>query len=249
MSSFLLAMQFLTILPLEIKKFNQVKIAKSLIYFPVVGLFLGLILTGINMLLTALGIFPLTVNIILVVVLIILTGGMHLDGLSDTADAFLSGKEKEEMLTIMRDSHTGVMGVLSLISIILLKTGLLLSVSVVLKPAALILMCVLGRWSAVFCMYLFPYARQEGKAKLFIEGINLKIFIISSIVVIICVSVVLSIAGLAILLTISGCIYLIGKSICKKIEGITGDTLGALIELTEVATLLILCFVQGVING
>lgn len=249
MNSFLLAIQFLTILPLWTKKFSQAKLAGALIYFPVVGLFLGVVLAGLNVCLSALGIFSLAVNIILVIVLVVLTRGIHLDGLADTADAFLSAKGKKEMLEIMRDPHIGVMGVLSLISIMLLKIGLLSSVGTAVKPGVLMLMCILGRWSAVLSIYLFPYARQEGKAKLFIEGMTLKIFIISSIMVIICAYTALNIAGLVVLLIISGCTYIIGRLICKKIDGVTGDTLGAVIELSEVITLLIVCIGQGAING
>ncbi len=249
MISFLLAMQFLTILPLKIKEFSEQRIAWALAYFPIAGLLLGLMLVWLNTLLFVLGIPPLVVNIILVVVLIILTGGMHLDGLSDTADAFLSGKGKEEMLEIMRDPHIGVMGVLSLISIILLKIALLSSVSAAVKPAALMLMCILSRWSVVMAMYLFPYARQEGKAKLFIQGMNLKIFVASLIAALIFSSAAWGLKGLLALAIIAACAYLFGKIVTRKIGGITGDTLGATIELTEIVTLLTVCIAQGAFYG
>jgi adenosylcobinamide-GDP ribazoletransferase len=249
MISLLLAIQFLTVLPLKIKQFSEKKMAWALVYFPVVGLFLGLILLGLNILLSILGISPVVANIILVIVLIILTGGMHLDGLADTADAFLSGKAKKEMLEIMRDSHIGVMGVLALISIILLKVGLLSSVNVAARPAALLLMCILSRWSVVLVMYLFPYARQEGKAKLFIQGMNLKIFILSTITVIICSFLIWHIQGLIALLIVALCVYTIGKFVSRRIDGVTGDTLGATIEGIEIAVLLTVCIAQGLIYG
>lgn len=249
MISFLLAMQFLTVLPLKVKQFSEKKIAWALAYFPVVGLLLGLMLVGLNSLLSILGIPLVVVNIVLVIALIIFTGGMHLDGLADTADAFLSGKAKKEMLEIMRDSHIGVMGVLALISIILLKVGLLSSVNVAAKPAALMLMCILSRWSVVLIMYLFPYARQEGKAKLFIQGMNLKIFILSTITVIICSFLIWYIQGLIALLIVTLCAYAIGKFVSRKIGGVTGDTLGATIEVMEIATLLTVCIAQGLIYG
>jgi len=249
MISFLLAIQFLTILPLKIKEFSEKRIAWALAYFPVAGLLLGAMLVGLNTLLSALGIPGLVVNIILVVALIISTGGMHLDGLTDTADAFLSGKKKEEMLEIMRDPHIGVMGVLSLISVILLKIGLLSSVSPAIKPAALMLMCLLSRWSSVMAMYLFPYARQEGKARLFMQGLNLKIFIASLIVALLFSFTLFGLSGLLALLIIAGCTYLIGKFSSRKIGGITGDTLGATIELMEIVTLLTVCVVERVIYG
>ena len=249
MSSFLLALQFLTTLPLKIRNFSDKKMAWALVYFPIVGLFLGLMLLGLNTLLSIFGISPAVANIILVIVLIILTGGMHLDGVADTADAFLSGKAKKEMLEIMRDSHIGVMGVLALISIILLKISLLSSVNVAVKPVALMLMCILSRWSVVLAMYLFPYARQEGKARLFIQGMDLKIFFLSTIAAVICSFLIWHIQGLIVLLAVALCSYVIGKLVMRKIGGVTGDTLGATIELTEIVILLTVCITQGLIYG
>ncbi|MFA5089451.1 MAG: adenosylcobinamide-GDP ribazoletransferase [Candidatus Omnitrophota bacterium] len=244
MSSFLLAVQFLTIIPLEIKEAGEDKIAKAMIYFPLVGLLLGIALSGINAIFSVMNFPSLVVSIILVVTLIAITGGMHLDGLSDTADAFLSGKPKEDMLNIMRDSHIGVMGVLSLISILFLETGLLFSLSAAVKTAALVLMCVLSRWSAVLSMFLFPYARTEGKAKVFIRGMNPKIFIFSTLIAISCVIAAWGVKGLVLLLAVTVCVYLSGKSISRRIGGITGDTLGATIELSEVIILFGICLME-----
>jgi len=234
---FLLALQFLTILPLKIKEASEKNMADSMMYFPAVGLFLGLMLSGLNKLLLTLNFPALTINIILVIALIIITGGIHLDGLSDTTDAFSSGKPKEEMLAIMRDSHIGVMGTLSLISIILLKICLLSSLSAPLKTTGLLLACVLSRWSAVLSMFLFPYARRDGKAKVFMQNMNSKIFFLSTIVTVICAFAIWRLEGLVALLIIAGCVYLSGNLFSRKIGGITGDTLGATIELTEVITL------------
>lgn len=249
LTAFLLAAQFLTILPLKIKEFDKKKMAWAMAYFPVIGLLLGLFLCGINSLLCLLDFPALCVNIILVIALIIATGGMHLDGLSDTVDALASGKTKEEILGIMRDPHIGVMGALSLICVIFLKTGLLSSLNTSTKAAALLLMCVLSRWSAVWAMFLFPYARREGKAKVFIEGMNLKILIISLITALLFAFFACRIKGLLVLFIIAGCTYLGGKVISRKIGGMTGDTLGATIELMEILALLFACILQGVIYG
>jgi adenosylcobinamide-GDP ribazoletransferase len=243
MDSFLLAIQFLTILPIRIKQASEQKIANSMVYFPIVGLFLGLFLWLINFFLGILNFSSIAINIILAVFLITITGGLHLDGLCDTADAFLSRKPKEEMLKIMRDPHVGVMGVLSLMCIILLKIGLLCSISAPVKTQALLLMCILSRWSAVLMMFLFPYARQEGKAKTFISLMNKKIFILSTILAFSLAFLVGQINGLIISSIIAVFVYLFGKFVSKKINGITGDTLGATIELSEVITLFAVCLV------
>lgn len=249
MNMLLLAVQFLTVIPLKIKDADERRIAESVIYFPLAGLLIGLVLSGIYYCLTMLNLPLLTESIILVVSLIALTGGMHLDGLSDTADAFLSSKPRDEMLAIMRDPHVGVMGVLSLISLILLKVGLLYSINGPLKVIALLLICVLSRWAVVPVMFLFPYARRDGKAGIFIRGMTLKIFILSAIAGIICSFLIWQVKGLVALLTIAVLAYETGRFTSRRIGGITGDTLGATIELAEVAVLLMVCISQGASYG
>ncbi len=237
MKKFLLALQFLTIIPIKVKSVDDKEIADSLIYFPIAGLFIGLALTGINGLLGFLNFPRLATDAILIVSLIAITGGMHLDGLADTSDALLSVRNKDEMLQIMRDPHIGVMGVIGIISILLLKIAFLFSLDPALVPAGLVLICVLSRWSLVLALFLFPYARQEGKAKVFSEGINSKIFILATIIVFVCALVTAGLKGLLILGIITLCACLINKLIIKKIGGITGDTLGASVEINETLTL------------
>ena len=140
MKSLWLAIQFLTTIPINIKYKDEKELPHALIFFPFVGLLLGLILAGINHLLFILNFNDLLSNVILIISLILLTGGIHLDGLADTFDALASRKNKEEMLEIMRDSHIGVMGVLSIVSILLLKISVLSSLSPSLKIISLILM-------------------------------------------------------------------------------------------------------------
>jgi len=244
MTSFLLALQFLTSIPIKISKISGKRIGLSLIYFPIIGSILGFALITVNSLLIAFGIPNLTINIILVIILVLLTAGLHLDGLSDTSDAFLSGKDKSDMLLIMRDPHIGVMGVLSILGILLLKIGLLSSLLGFEKQTALLLMCILSRWSSVLMIFLFPYARESGKAKAFIEEINLNIFTISTFIALILAFIILGIHGLILLLIIGGFAYLIGKMSIRKISGITGDVIGATIEITEVITLAAICFIK-----
>ncbi len=243
MSSFLLAFQFLTAIPLKIKDADENKLASAAAYFPLVGLIIGLILLGINFIISMLSFPSFTLSVILIIALIAITGGMHLDGLTDTADAFLSGKPKDEMLEIMRDPHIGVMGVLSVGSIILLKISLLATLQEPLKIIALLLMCLLSRWAVVLAMFLFPYARREGKAKIFIEGMTQRIFVLSLISALVFAFAIWQIRGLFALLMTAGFVYLFGKLSERKIGGITGDTLGAMIELTEVVILLTVCIV------
>lgn len=244
MRSILFAAQFLTIIPIKIKYIDEKIPPNSLVYFPVVGLFLGLILGGANLLLSILRFDEFAASVILIVSLIVLTGGIHLDGLSDTFDALLSGKEKDKMLDIMRDPHIGVMGVLSIVSIILLKISFLSSIDSTLKMISLLLSCVLSRWALVFLMFLFPYARREGKAKIFMQHINYRIFSLATMITLVLVIWVWQLKGLSIFLVVSVIAYIIGKFINNKIGGMTGDTLGAMNEIIEAIVLFSIFFLN-----
>jgi len=247
MKSLLLAIQFLTIIPVKVSDFDEKKLGRTVVYFPLVGLLLGLILLGANNIALFLGFEQWAISIILVVLLIILTGGLHLDGLADTSDALLSGKNKSKMLEIMRDSYIGAMGVLSLISVILLKAAFLSSINAKLIIPSLLLMCILSRWSMVMLMFLFPYVRQEGKATAFIRGINLKAFILSTLIALFCVLLIWNLMGIALMLIAAVNAYLFGIFTKKKIGGITGDTIGAANELIEVVILLAICIIGRLI--
>lgn len=243
--NFLFALQFLTIIPVKISHIEKTKLSNSLIFFPLVGLLLGLILAGVNSILPILSFGQFPINVILIILLIVLTGGIHLDGLADTVDALLSRKDKEEMLRIMRDSHIGAMGVLSLVCIIILKIALLSSVSMPLKTITLLLMCTLSRWALVLPMFLFPYARNEGKAKVFIQGINLKILFSTTIITLSIVVLVWQLKGLLIFGLTAMSSYIIGRFINNKIGGITGDALGTMNELIELIVLFSICVLGG----
>lgn len=244
MTSFLLALQFLTIIPVRIKRFDESEFAKSITFFPIIGLLLAFILISINGLFFSMGFNYIATAIIVIVSLTILTRGMHIDGLSDTCDALFSSKPREEMLEIMRDSCCGAMGVLSVICIVLLKISFLFSISTGHRAGAIILMCVLSRWSLVFLVFLFPYARTNGKGKAFSEKINSKMLMIASIFSLFCAILVFKVVGLFIIIPVVLVAYLFGKLMNKKIGGITGDTLGAANELLETVVLLSVCLLE-----
>lgn len=243
MNSFLLAIQFLTIIPVRTKEaMEKSQLSQSIIYFPLVGLLLGVILAGLNLFLSYLLFYPLLINVILVIALIILTGGLHLDGLADTIDAFSSRKDKETLLEIMRDPHIATMGTLSLISIILLKVTILSSLDSNTKNIALIFMCVLSRWSLLLPLYLFTYARKAGKAEGFFAGLTFGKFILTTLVTLIFVSLIWNWKGLSVFTSALIFSYIFNRHIDKRINGVTGDILGATLELNE-ALILMTCLI------
>ncbi|MFA5143175.1 MAG: adenosylcobinamide-GDP ribazoletransferase [Candidatus Omnitrophota bacterium] len=236
MKSLLAAAQFLTVIPIRIKRMTGKDLAGAAAFFPVVGLLLGMVLAAASLLLTAVQFGTFTSSVIIVVLLVLLTGGMHLDGLSDTCDALFSGKERAGMLNIMRDPHAGVMGVLALISVVMLKVAFISAIGTA-KETALVLMCVLGRSSMVVSLYAFPYARVEGKARAFIDGKKKSIAAAAMLSALAVVFLIAGTAGTVLLGMTVLFAYMAGALIKRKIGGITGDTIGAVSEITEVAVL------------
>lgn len=244
MNSLLSALKFLTIIPVKTKAGTAPLTADSLIYFPAAGLVLGIVLACIQQLLSYSGLHNLAISAALVVALIILTGGMHLDGLSDTFDGLASWKGREDILKIMRDPHAGAIGVLSMISAILLKIAFIAS----LKPAgsalSLILMTTISRWSMVLAISFFPYAREQGKAKVFMDGKKNKFLILSTLSTMIVITLSSPLAGFAAMITSCAAAYIIGKMVSLRIGGITGDVLGAINEINEIIILLTIILLQ-----
>lgn len=236
MTNFINALQFLTIL--RFCKKNNIN-AGSTAYFPLIGALLGLILILLNHLFSSLLPEPV-VNPLLVISLMILTGGLHLDGLADTADAIFSGKPKEEKLIIMRDPRKGSFAILALISIILLKINLLSTLPALDKNLGLFLMPCLSRYSMDIGIAFFPYARETGKAKIFFENKRPKVFITATALSVILMALTFNLISYLVLPAIIIFSVLLNAFIKKTIGGLTGDTLGALCELTELAVLFLI---------
>ena len=160
--SFLLALQFLTIITvLPDLRADREQLAGSISYFPVVGLILGSLVAGMDW---AVNDFwnPLLRGTAIVVLLAFLTRGLHLDGLSDTADAVGSGASRQKALLIMKDSHSGALGILAMVSALLLKTASAVGLSEAGAWQALILIPCLSRWSLNCLGASSTYAREEG---------------------------------------------------------------------------------------
>lgn len=234
---FLIALQFLTKIPVRLPYFPTAQQnALSVLFYPVIGLFIGAILWGIAMSLS----LPLMLKTIIILSLWIwLTGGLHLDGLADTADGFVGGYgDKERTLAIMKDPNTGAMGVIAIVVLCLFKFSLIYSVLEFNKNIIILLFApILGRVSILVLFSCTAYVRQNGL------GASLSQYLPKKWVYIV---VLLSIAS-TLLLTWSVAIHVILWStlaiiylrswFIKRIGGITGDTLGASVEIIETLSL------------
>jgi adenosylcobinamide-GDP ribazoletransferase len=156
------ALAFLSIAPVPARWCGgKESLARSLPWFPVVGLLIG---AGAALLSYALAFLlpPLPVAALLVIALMTCSGGLHVDGLADTADGFFSSRSRERILEIMRDSRTGAMGAAAVASILVLKTGAVAAVSPDGLARAVFLMPLAGRCALVWVMAGLPYARIGG---------------------------------------------------------------------------------------
>lgn len=239
------ALQFLTVLRLKRRALTDEEgLGSSWVYFPLVGALLGVVLVALGRALSPF--MPSTLlSLILVFTLVILSGGMHIDGLADSCDALFSGKNKEEALCIMRDCHKGTFGVLAIIADILFKVYLLSSVPLNLKTPCLLSMTVLSRYSMTIGIAFFPYARKEGKAKAFFQEKGLKNFLFSTLITLIIMALIPKIVGLAVLFFVVIFTLLICLYLKRRISGLSGDTLGALSELNELLVLSLFLTVGG----
>ena len=234
--NFLVALQFLTILPVKIKaEIREENFGSSLFWFPFVGLLVGLVLSLIAVAFNFLP--PLVISALVLIAAIVITGGIHLDGLGDTCDGFYGTKSKEEILAIMRDSRSGVMGIIGVVCLLLLKFSLIANIPPPIFCQSLIMMAVFARWSQVLACFTSDYARLEGKAKYFLAYKSRSAFLGAGFFTLLLFLLLMKLKGVILLILSLLFILLFIGYIKRRIGGMTGDTIGATSELAEVVFL------------
>lgn len=245
MKRFLIALQFLTVVPIKIKsEIAEEDFGRSLLYFPVVGILIGLVLSGVALLL---GFLPNpVVGVLILIISIVITGGIHLDGFADTCDGFYGPRPKEKILEIMQDSRVGTMGVVGVVCLLLLKFTLIVSVPQDALWKLLIMMTVFARWSHILACYTSNYARDEGKAKYFVEYAGKIELLVGTVFTVVLFLLLMRFMGLILLVLSLLSTLLFMNYVKRKIGGMTGDTIGAVNEIAEVAVLLFgLVYLEG----
>jgi adenosylcobinamide-GDP ribazoletransferase len=239
MKAFIAALQFLTILPLPKVPVGDGKdLETSAPFFPVVGLLIGGLVALSDLLLVQF--LPLHIATLLtVLLLVVITGGLHMDGLADTADGFFSVRSREKMLEIMRDSRIGTMGVLAIVFVVALKVAALLPLPTPGRQAIIILMPLAGRSAILLMMTALPYARPEGGlAGIFIVKRSWWAPVVALVFLLAAGWVLQRHLGLVAVIVSMASAGAMIRYTFKKIGGFTGDTLGAISEITEVAVAL-----------
>ena len=258
MNGIALLFKFMTRLPVGFEpKFDSDSLGRSMKFFPVVGMVMGVILFGFYWGLSYFVYSPMVMAVLLVIIEVILTGGLHLDGLADTFDGIFSYRSKQKMLDIMKDSRLGTNGGLVLILYFILKVALLYEISYDFElggltdlPSGVVLLLVpaIARLNSVINCASAPYARATGMGKTFVDNTNGIGVIIATILTfiytaIICYIFVVPYIVLYTIPILMGLGYIFAKLMTRKIGGITGDTLGAVVELSEILSIFMIYIV------
>ena len=252
LTSFFEAVRFLTLIPLPFMPATtgdnyEQTIARSMVWFPAVGLLIGGLASAIGLIAGVVW-TELVRAVMIVVVIGIITSGLHLDGLSDTFDAVMSWRSRERKLEIMKDSRIGAMGAIALVVIIALKIAFITAAGTSWWRAVLI-STTLGRWADIYGIFVFPSAREGGLGRNFRDFIQRDAFVFATVqamVILLVVALIGQPLSLWPVLLVRDAIMLIvlfvaNHTLCawwtRSLGGLTGDTYGALCEISEVVVL------------
>lgn len=239
---FVFAWHFLTGIPLSraLHEPTAVELAMSMAWYPVVG-----ILIGVGLVLADAGLSrlfpPVVVNVLLMALLVLLTRGLHQDGLADTLDGLAGGKTPAARLPIMRDPRIGAIGATGLFLSLFLRYAGLMALPQTLRIPALLCMPAIGRWAMVTVAWASPYARSEGGlAASFLTHLSWRQVVVSTGVLAVGLGWGFGVAGALTVLAAGSLVVLAVWAGCRSwFGGITGDTLGATNEVIEILFLLL----------
>jgi adenosylcobinamide-GDP ribazoletransferase len=235
----LIALQFLTRLPVSLPGMpTPEQVGRSLLWYPLVGLLLGLLLWGAHLLL---GQASAVLQAAIILALWVgLSGGLHLDGLADTADAWVGGfADRERTLAIMKDPRSGPIAVVVLVLLLLLKFAALFTLLQAGQGIYLLLLPWLGRSLLPLLLATTPYVRVGGLGQALVDHLPrgqlpwvLGVHLLGMLL--------FGWMGLLALATALLLFIWLRRALLRRLGGTTGDTAGALVELGECGVLLAL---------
>ncbi len=215
---------------------------KTVFYFPFIGMLIGGIGGLVHYIFSYIN-SDLGGAIMTVIILIVLTGGLHLDGLTDTFDGFFSYREKEKVLEIMRDSRIGAFGTIGLILDILLKYIIIVNLEGNIPPLILALSYGNSRLVVAYLMSSKRNSRKDGIGHMFSQSKPKRYSLLGGLLYIIIIIIINPLYLIPLIVN-----FILGEIMTKisykKIDGFTGDVYGATIELGEILSLII--FLGGV---
>ncbi|MBF8723603.1 adenosylcobinamide-GDP ribazoletransferase [Pseudomonas guariconensis] len=238
MSPFWIALQFLSSLPVRLPGMPEPRqVGRSLLYYPLVGLLFGLVLWMASHLLQGAA-APLHAALLLAL-WVVLSGALHLDGLADSADAWLGGfGDRERTLRIMKDPRSGPIAVVTLVLVLLLKFCALWVLVQQDAGGSLVLAPVVGRAALLGLFMATPYVRRGGLGQALADHLpkETAAWVLAGSAL---AAVVLGGWQVLGVLLLAVLVFAWGRHLmCRRLGGATGDTAGALLELVELAVVL-----------
>jgi len=245
LKSFSTALSFLTIfrLPFSAAVLSPKELAASFASFPLVGLLLGCIYCGAATLLAELAPAPLTA-VLVTALTVVMTRGLHFDGLADLADGIWGGATPEKRLEIMKDSRSGAFGVLAIVLALALKIASIHALVSAHDLGPLLAAPVLARFGMAAAAYGSEYARPQGLGKPFLENMRSE-HLIAAAALAALASVPAGVFSLLGFVAVLGCVFHLRIVSKKYLGGMTGDVLGAINEIGEIAVLVLGACIAG----
>ncbi len=238
--SFLAALSFLTIFPVPADwlkgQEDRATQGYSILFYPLIGLLLGLVLLASIFFLSVFD--SLLASALLVMVWVVVTGALHLDGLADTADAWLGGHgDRDKTLSILKDTHVGVAAIVAIVLLLIIKILALNDINSNLLLAVLVTP-ILARTAVIGLLLTTNYVRANGIAEKLTLAMPRQLAWAMVAAVGLLALVVLQWKAIYILVSIVLAVFLYRILLVRRLGGTTGDTAGALIEIIEVLVLL-----------
>jgi adenosylcobinamide-GDP ribazoletransferase len=206
---------------------------------PVVGLLIGIIL-GFIYYFAHMSDKQMFAAVAVVIAEIAITGGLHLDGVADTFDGIFSNRPKDKIIEIMKDSRIGTNGTIALILVILSKTAILFSIDGSQLFYFLFALPAVSRMNILWAAGIFDYAAKDGMGKAVVKFTGIKEISIATAITFVISAIFLRWAALVVVPAAIAFTLIFCMHVKKKIGGITGDILGAIIELSEIVVLFVL---------
>ncbi|WP_368489890.1 adenosylcobinamide-GDP ribazoletransferase [Clostridium sp. BJN0013] len=245
LNDFFLILQLLTRIPINGNLFcNKENFRRGASFMPLVGVIVG----GIQWITYKLciGIFSLNISIVIVILMgIILTGALHIDGLGDMCDGFFAFKDKDKIIEVMKDSRIGTYACLAIITDILLKYSFFCFI-VPSFSLVIVIVPVIARFSIVFIAFIGKPAKSTGSGNLFIGNIGRWELFLAAFITVITLFFLMNMNFIYVIMLIFAALLmslLINVFCNRKIGGLTGDLFGANNEIIEILTMAILCVI------
>jgi len=245
MRLYFIAMQFLTIIPLPFApRCEGSDMGRSMRWFPLVGLTIGVLLAVLDRVLALVLPAPL-VALLLVTALAVITGALHLDGVADVADGFGARGGRERFLAVMKDSSTGAIGAVGVALVLLLKSQALLQLTPEMGHSAIILFPAAARFAQVVLTAGALHARADGLGATFAAGAGYRETAVAAATTFTAGWLLLGPKGVLCCIVVTLFALVCRKYFHHRLGGITGDIIGATSEVAEIVFLLTAIAVAG----